>query len=163
MSAAKREPNGAQDYLEMVVALMAENGNRPRGWLYDGPNHFVLSHGHVGGLRTLTPDGASGTLKECYSNAGQLAIDNDGLTYVEGIATTAIIPLSHAWCVDPEGRVIDPTWFDHEETDYFGVEFATRYLIEETLRTETWGVLWENECRPNLPLLRGEVDDWGAV
>ena len=35
-------------------------------------------------------------------------------------------PVAHAWCVDPEGFVVDTTW--DEGMDYLGVPFRTEYV-----------------------------------
>lgn len=64
-----------------------------------------------------------GELGECYVNAYYLA-HNQGLYYVEGLAIVPSIgfPMEHAWCVDADGHVYDPTW--EAGTDYFGVAFT---------------------------------------
>ena len=48
-----------------------------------------------------------------HMNSYRLAQQDASLTYFEGVATTNAGPRSpifHAWCVDGDGRVIDPTW-----------------------------------------------------
>jgi hypothetical protein len=64
-----------------------------------------------------------GPKKQCFANAAQLARSTSGLHYVEGYAVAGrlMLPLAHAWCVDDEGRVYDPTWPDGR--DYYGVVF----------------------------------------
>lgn len=69
-----------------------------------------------------------GTPNVCYYNAISLALDA-GLTYVEGMA---IFPggqllVEHAWCVDAEDQVHDPTW-EQPGLAYFGVPFAIEYV-----------------------------------
>lgn len=54
-------------------------------------------------------------LKACFATAARLADAHPGeLYYVEGYADPGInglaFPLEHAWCVDGQGRVVDPTW-----------------------------------------------------
>jgi len=153
---------GIDEYLRSVVSFMSQLNVRPEGWLYDSVDHFILSEGHLGGPRIDTPNGACSVEKECYRNAAQLAIDHDGMTYVEGYAS-GIIPVQHAWCVDHGGRVVDPTWDDQGEPHYFGVAFDTGFVMYEADRTETWGIMWENECRPNIPLLTGKAAGWRPI
>lgn len=72
---------------------------------------------------------ARGPMKECFRNAGWLS-RTTRLHYVEGYAVRGrlMLPLAHAWCVDDDGRVYDPTWPDG--TDYFGVVFE-RERVED--------------------------------
>lgn len=64
----------------------------------------------------------------CFYNAMALAMDT-ALTYVEGVARRQNSPLDleHAWCVDTDGRIYDPTW-DPPGIAYFGVPFCTEYV-----------------------------------
>jgi hypothetical protein len=63
----------------------------------------------------------------CYQNAYHLVIDHPDLTYVEGYADS----MKHAWCVDAQGNVIDPTWtrLKHAKT-YYGIAFNTRWVLK---------------------------------
>lgn len=72
---------------------------------------------HVTGWRVMEPPTASrvtaGADGECFENAARLAAET-GLRYFEGLAVCARNPeaLHHAWCVDEDGEVVDPTWTD---------------------------------------------------
>lgn len=57
--------------------------------------------------------------KMCYRNSLMLAMSRPGWKYVEGYAL-GIIPTQHAWCVDEEGRVVEPTW-KQSGSAYFGI------------------------------------------
>ena len=59
----------------------------------------------------------------CYANAAALVRRARGLTYVEGMAKSATtgMVVDHAWCIDAERRVIDPTWDQPEDAAYLGV------------------------------------------
>lgn len=66
---------------------------------------------------------ACGPMGECFRNAAWLSRTSK-LHYVEGYAVASArlsLPLPHAWCVDDEGRVYDPTWA--EGRAYYGVVF----------------------------------------
>lgn len=126
------------EYLEWLTANMPA----PEGWI----THvgYVLKNGRE---YTLTADSFKGRRmlkKECYRNAGMMALRRDDLTYVEGYAMCGPIPIEHAWLADEDGNVIDPTIRQSATmpmSDYFGVPF-TRAELEETIgRTGVWGII----------------------
>lgn len=79
---------------------------------------------------------------ECYKNAGNLALEDDTLVYCEGWAyKPGIIPLHHAWCVDPNGEVIDPTWGTGEGHEYLGIGLARDFYFDFIQSSGVWGVL----------------------
>lgn len=85
--------------------------------------HLVLEHGQLwlGGTRPFGIRG--GTPRQCYKNAWRTA-KLYGYAYVEGYAIHAgLFPVGHAWCVAPDGTVIDPTWSPNRGTLYLGVPF----------------------------------------
>jgi hypothetical protein len=68
--------------------------------------------------------------RDCFRNARSLARTAKGLRYFEGFALGEDDALGlifhHAWCIDPEGLVVDPTLQTHGRSDsdrfsYFGV------------------------------------------
>lgn len=83
--------------------------------------------------------GTRGKVHECYKNAGQLALDDDG-TYCEGYVSVHGVPLEHAW-IWKNGRVIDPTVTPKGITEYYGIPVKTDYLRKTVLKTHVWGVL----------------------
>lgn len=56
----------------------------------------------------------------CFDNAYRLA-ERKGWRYVEGFASS-VFPMHHAWCLTPDGTVVDPTW-SHVAAEYVGIEF----------------------------------------
>ncbi len=62
--------------------------------------------------------------KHCFANAAKLARRARGkLTYVEGFAVRSDFTweMHHAWTIDADRRVVDPTWDVPEDACYVGV------------------------------------------
>jgi hypothetical protein len=73
--------------------------------------------------------------KACFYNAQELAVEKDDLIYCEGQALTAggyVTEVEHAWCVTPDGMVVDVTWAA-PGLSYFGVPFTRSYLRQRFL------------------------------
>ena len=112
-----------------------------------GPNpvtRFMLTEGREFPVGPQTYDGPRMEAKQCYANAAHLAIWNKKLTYCEGQVMT-IMPLDHAWCIDEDGVVVDPTLAtDGRVGDihgYFGVPFRTDYLKRALTVNKVYGLL----------------------
>jgi hypothetical protein len=122
------------DPLTAHVTMLAEIG---------GPiPKLLLTHGRL--MNEKSPeheDFTRGALGECYMNAGRALHTHPHLHYVEGYAVPGNIPfpMMHAWLVDDEGRVIDPTWEDGAA--YFGMIIGRHTVMEITMQTGYWGIL----------------------
>ena len=131
--------SNVRGFLEQEQQMFRLMQNENRIGDYRSMGEFVLRNGRNFEPAPLPPDVKRGKMKECYLNAGQLSTRNpDRFIYCEGYAL-GVIPVMHAWCVDLEGRVVEPTWKDG--TEYFGVAIKHGYLIRMMQRTETWGVI----------------------
>ena len=103
---------------------------------------FVFKHG-----RDMRPYAdhpyEMGTPKECFTNAGEMALWDDDLTYVEGFAVRPKlgILIHHAWLMDQDGCAVDVTWENTEDCHYFGIPFDRQTLRSEIKRTGYWGLL----------------------
>jgi hypothetical protein len=136
-----------RDYLEM----MAKIRKRP---LQDGPfdsyEDLVLQHGVLfpNILQELPKGMRYGAQKHCFYNAFRRGTDGsffepiEGLTYCEGYAQGLII-VHHAWLVDQNGNVIDPTWRE-KGTCYFGIPFDWNYVKKSTLERSIYGAVLDN-------------------
>lgn len=109
------------------------------------PESVLLKHG-----RPWTPAPQPSGIRfhgpqECFRNAWYERARRPGTQYVEGYAAEASygIPVAHAWLVDPEGLVIDPTWRTAGR-EYFGVPFDHTWVSRTIFRNKYWGVLYEN-------------------
>jgi hypothetical protein len=69
-------------------------------------------------------------IKACFYNARQLVLRSKALRYAEGYAIGADLPLliHHAWAVDEQGRVVDPTLRQPEMFEFFGVIFGREVI-----------------------------------
>lgn len=117
-------------WLRQVLRQMADFHESAVGLRYS-VERFVFDHGHE--FPEIAPKRfvprrhrKSG---QCYLNCAQLALGDGQLTYVEGFAVLPDIALhfQHAWCVDENGQVVDPTWAEPGRA-YFGVPFNTAYI-----------------------------------
>lgn len=95
--------------------------------------------------------------KNCFQNAVMLGQINagKGYRYCEGIAFS-IIPTLHAWCADAEGRVVDPTWDEPENCEYFGLSFDPFDAFEIMKGTGVYG-LFDTGRGLNIELMK-ELD-----
>lgn len=133
--AAAVGPATAQVCLEMLE-VMARMGHVP--------SVFTLKMGRAWPAQPLPAWVAPGPKRQCYQNAGTLAIENVGLTYVEGYAQPpGLPPVHHAWCLDTQGRVIDNTFTDPEDSQYFGVPLTAETLRQLVENLRQWGLFAE--------------------
>ena len=97
------------------------------------------------------------TPQACYSNCWELCLDSENLTYYEGygLKKGLIIPVSHAWVVNEEGRVIDPTWTEPETAVYWGIPIDRNVLVEASTRTGMSAVLESDWMADNWFLREG--------
>ena len=98
--------------------------------------------------------------RQCYANALQIAMCEPELAYVEGFATS-IIPVEHAWVVNKQGTVFDPTWIllgEDWTPDYFGVEIplivAAKHYADPRLIMPAWTALAQQQL--NKTFISGE-------
>lgn len=78
---------------------------------------------------------------QCYRNAGTLHLERPHWTYCEGLACPEGlgVPMGHAWLLDENGQVVDPTW--GQGGAYLGVPFESAYCTQMWADTGYWG-LW---------------------
>ena len=131
----------------------AERGHDPLPRLhYVGFDQMVLKHGllfkHGPNVTPTEREYSATTPKQCFLNATHAALEHRDLTYVEGFAYNGILPIHHAWLVDEDGVVHDPTWAsmqgrEGEEDIYIGIPFKTDWLLRHLAEKETYGVYGE--------------------
>ena len=142
---------------EMAEACNKLNHVEQGRYPYSCQADFVLQHGH-NWTAIPFPQGRfklrRGRMKRCFQNAFNWAQEfPQDLTYVEGYACR-IIPIHHAWCVDRDGNVIDPTWKNQQDCEYFGVPFSLKFVRDTILRTRMYTSMIDNYFEGH-PLLMG--------
>jgi hypothetical protein len=118
-------------------------------------NEFMLKYGRDYQIGPETFKGPRATPKECYVNALMLALRNPTLTYVEGKVGVFGVPIDHAWCVDENNIVVDPTIDNNDGRvlDYYGVPFRTAYVHAAATRNKLCCVLDFFSARKTAPKL----------
>ncbi|TAU07807.1 hypothetical protein ELI55_24615 [Rhizobium ruizarguesonis] len=133
-------------YLEQLVAFIRMNAEMERGF---GPAGALLRYG-----KTFEPAGTNPAwftrrpAKQCFDNVTQVLISrlaacDTGVRYAEGYAMDAElpIPMQHAWLVDADNKVIDPTWRDVADNLYFGIVFETKFFLDLLRTNKSAGIL----------------------
>ena len=128
-----------QTYIETVANFQKQNGITKSTWSFACCEDFVLQNGIWCNITDETFEGKRKKSKECFKNAFQLVQKNfEDLVYVEGYANS-VIPTLHAWAIDKEGNVIDPTW--RSSHGYFGVPFKFDYVARTLHERGLFGII----------------------
>lgn len=123
---------------------------------------FVLLHGKA--YKPAPFKGKKKPDKMCFKNALHYALANN-LKYVEGYAKPGYIEMAmdHAWCADEEGNVIDPTWRNGEEAEYYGVEFDPNLAVQMMVTAGYYGLFSNGSGALNVPFFKKFYPEWWAT
>ena len=149
--AFSKDGKDIEDMLQMMDAGARMGAGRrafPSG--YFSPADIVLDRGCEMRIAKKMPL-KMGEMGNCYMNAQKIAISEWGeLLYAEGWATyggKSNLPVLHAWLVNKQGHVLDPTWGPKiKGRAYYGVIIDTRYMMTRQLQTKRYGPIiddWE--------------------
>lgn len=149
-----------RSYLEQVRDLMAAAKGASTA-LYD----LMLEHGRYYAPAPLPADVEEGTPGDCFRDASTLSLNRPDLIYVEGWATSGILPVEHAWCVTESGFVIDPTWAaigddDWERREYFGIPIKYHWHRQMILARTYFGVFHPGPPDWIPPVLGEPPENW---
>lgn len=117
-----------KSFLEKQAELIKKVHHQPY-WKYNSFEELILDCGVEMSYAPLPNNIDRGSPKNCYYNCFELLREHPDLTYCEGYAMSEDLPLPlfHAWLIDEDGNVIDPTWKSGDA--YFGVPFNTEWFI----------------------------------
>ncbi|MDG6107624.1 hypothetical protein Daura_22980 [Dactylosporangium aurantiacum] len=100
-----------------------------RTWRFRSFEALLLQHGRIF-TAPATEHAADfrGRNGRCYHNAAELS-DASGHAYVEGVAGASPFPVGvqHAWCVDRNSQVLEPTWPTDQPRIYFGMPVTAAF------------------------------------
>jgi hypothetical protein len=125
----------SQDMIEIqnYLRLLADMESGARAFAT-----FVLEHGREWNSAVFDLPFGKGPPRACYHNSQAMLFSDMrrrrpvGFVYVEGYACSAAVGFpfvtEHAWLVDTDGNVVDPTWDDPQHSAYFGVPFRQEYV-----------------------------------
>jgi hypothetical protein len=125
-----------------LVALMTQrvtHSNARHTTKYSCLEAVVLAHGTVFTHTRPVPDRLRGPMRRCYANAQALRHRVPDLVYCAGYALPPDcddLIFEHAWLMDPDGFVIDPTWGTSHLTGYVGVPLTDAHA-DRMRRTRT--------------------------
>ncbi|MGW7571915.1 hypothetical protein ACWGJV_37315 [Streptomyces tendae] len=140
------------DFLKAHLALQHHLGfDGTAGWKHRSVYDLVAVHGRWSTPAPLPAEVRPRPERHCFANAAATEREHPRLAYTEGFAvpTDSPVPTAHAWCTDPAGRVIDPTWPELGGSAYLGIRLPSHLRPRPP---HNWGVL---EAPDSLyPLLR---------
>ena len=113
--------------LKQQIQLIRQIYPHPE-WKYGGFEELILDLGSEFN-RFSTQNIERGIPKSCYWNCQQLLKEYPELIYCEGyaLAPDVFIPLRHAWLINAQREIIEPTWGDNDSV-YLGIPFSTSWF-----------------------------------
>lgn len=111
----------------------------------------IFANAHAGLCAPRPADVEQGEMRQCYANALHLSLER-GWLYCEGWAQS-LMGLEHAWCIDDDGNVVDPTWDDTVGGAYIGVPMAASFALQLAYENDRYGV-FTNDYRRGYRILR---------
>lgn len=136
--------------LERLLSLLKaeadviENINKNAPFRYKSNQRLILEHGKPF-LTRVEPTPFKGEQGHCFQNCFEILLAHPELSYCEGFATdnNILLALPHAWLINENLQVIDPTWIDEKSTGsvYFGVVFNKSFVTDIAKKTKHYGIL----------------------
>ncbi|WP_373527446.1 hypothetical protein [Nostoc sp.] len=135
--------------LDCLLTILKEQAdlidklNTRSDFQYKSTQRLVLDYGKPFVTQVKSP--FKGKPKSCFENCMKALINFPQLNYCEGFAISdhVDIVVSHAWLVNNDGELIDPTWIgkNFNGSTYFGVIFNNDFVVEIAKKTKCYGIL----------------------
>jgi hypothetical protein len=140
------------------------------GWRYLNANlgawlmqEFVVRKGIEYPARALPPGYPKMQAKYCFANAAYLQRRWPGrkLRYCEGFVSRPRLPISihHAWIIDAEDQIIDPTLETPSEYEYLGVPYTMARYHAEMHQRRTLSLFLDDAGAVNFKFLLRECPE----
>lgn len=147
-----------REHLKTVHKLLSQYA--PNGRTLAG---FMLENGRDFRAGPDTFKGRRMKIKRCYGNCAKMATRDDSLLYCEGYIDVNGIPIEHAWLLRADGQIVDPTLRCDKDlpiTDYFGVPFATEFILSSIIRNGGYCSMFDamNNFETVADLVEGTAD-----
>lgn len=130
-----------EDYFRMITGF---NADRIPTDMYNGIPGLLQEEGKFYEARRLPAEYRKMRIRQCFNNALLMACWYPNLRYCEGLAH-GVLPVHHAWCLDENDEVVDPTWKlkDRElsEIGYYGVVIPTEVVRMAVITVDRSGIL----------------------
>jgi hypothetical protein len=127
---------------------------------------WLAEHGRQYMIDEKTYAGRRMQMKQCFTNASRLVVHDRSLTYCEGYVSVYGVPIHHAWVIDKNDKVRDPTLREDSKIpkcEYFGVAFTLEYVTKSMLINEVYGLLDGYYNRKTIrDLIEGREKNWKA-
>lgn len=110
--------DGARHAAERELHRRVERWGNQSQFVYRGPADFILRNGRYFAPRELPAEYTHliGPPQACFVNALEAAQADESLTYTEGVYVVTSNATAHAWCTDPDGKVVELTLPTDTET-----------------------------------------------
>lgn len=96
--------------MSTTIMNLKVQGIAKKDWRYNSAEHFVLAHGdYFKGYRRPPKGFKMMEPKQCIGNSQEVALLRPGCIYVEGVVTSVIGSIKHAWVRTTEHELIDVT------------------------------------------------------
>lgn len=137
-------PNTARGHVELEIIVGEQGGGQVAGHQFR-EGLLKIGREFVGG--TLPDDLKRMTPRMCFKNAFTLATSHHNFTYCEGFALRIDMPLliHHAWVIDQDDEVVEPTWDPLATDSYFGIAFELPDVCRIALETRHYSLMYTRQ------------------
>lgn len=146
-------------YLKEISQMSAGMSTLPTSiWRYHSLEEMILKEGKQLGKKAILAE-ERGKLKQCFKNAYEYSIRNEGVIYMEGFANF-IMPVHHAWCYDPKEDIIIETTWKSPGDEYVGIPCNTYWLQSQMMKYKVYGAFHTQHLKQQINLISEQTFDY---